>query len=281
MYSPESHIEIEEGDSILKDLTKLPITPYPVNSRSKNLKSLKNNSLSGRAFLNRFDLLMNLNEQTKSIPEVSFMNLLDANYLTNYLHSNNFTRTKNFFRGMIDDSVSLLDDSGWNLHFQPYYKQSSGEFQLFFELQVHNNRSEKLFIMAPRLFSDEGIEFMNPEELSANLEIPPKEQINLSLCLQISQMDLPLVHPPLFVFFAFGKSEFDNLLEKGETNLRMYKKMVALPINICKFMIFPSMADFEVLDTLTLTEEMMISNKKITLIDLKKIFPNLSEFFVL
>lgn len=232
-------------------------------------------SLSGRAFLNRFDILMRLNEETKKNPDVSFPGLLDSKYLTNELFQKKPTLARAFFRGMVDDSLVLLEEASLRMSCQSFYRVNPSDFQLFLEIQVLNQRSERLFLMAPRFFGGDPITLANPEEIDGNLEVAPGEQLNLSLCLKVSQMDLPLTLPPLLVFFSFSKNEFDQLLRNNSKDFLLQKRTLPLPVNILKFMTFPDSPDFSLVETLNLTEEMMISNNRIQLSDLKKVFPNL------
>jgi hypothetical protein len=266
---------VEESESITKDLRKV-----PGDQKHRIFDHTKNDSLSGRAFLNRFDILMKLNEETKKQPQISFPSLLDSKYLTNELFQKKPSGARGFFRGMVDESMVLLQEASLKILCQSFYRQNPGNFQLFLELQVFNLLSEKVFLMAPRFFGGEAIELVNPEEIDGNLEIPAGEQINLSLCLEVSQMDLPLALPPLFVFFSFSKSEFDDLLQNKRKDFLIQKRTLALPINILKFMTFGEGSDFSLVDSLSLTEEMMISNSRVKLSDLKQIFPNLGTFDV-
>ena len=221
---------------------------------------------------------MKLNDETKRDLQISFPNLLDAKYLTAELHQQNPARTRAYFRGMVDDSTVLLEETTLRVHCQSFYRSNPGDFQLFLELQVFNPLSEKIFLMAPRFFGEEAVVLANPEEIDGNLEIPPGEKINLSLCLKISQMDLPLTLPPLLVFFSFSKSEFDTLLQNKPNDFLIHKKLIALPVNILRFMTFAENSDFSLVETLNLTEEMMISNNRINFLDLHLIFPNLGTF---
>jgi hypothetical protein len=181
---------------------------------------------------------------------------------------------------MIDDSCILIDEASLKIKCQPFYRQNPGDFQLFLEMQVMNPLSEKVYLMAPRFFGGDSILLSNPDEIDGNLEIPAGEQINLSLCLSISQIDLPLTLPAVLVFFSFSKSEFDELLKKKSNDFLMHKRTLALPINILKFMTFSESDDFSLVETLNLNEEMMISNHRIKLSDIHRLFPNLGKFMI-
>lgn len=263
---------MEESESITKDLRRVSVSP-----RLSSIPPRPKTSLSGRAFLNRFDILMRLNDETKKSPDVLFQNLLDAKYLTSEVNQNNSARTRAFFRGMVGESCHLLSEATLGIKCQSFYRKNPSDFQLFLELQVTNPLSEKVFMMAPRFFGGNSVVLSNPDEIDGNLEIPPREQINLSLCLQIGQIDLPLTLPPVLVFFAFSKSEFDELLEKKVSDFSAHKHVLPLPVNILRFMTFSESQDFSLVDTLNLIEETMISNNYLRLSDLKKIFPNLGK----
>lgn len=219
---------------------------------------------------------MELNNATKKESDIGFNQLLDPLSLSKKIYFNDPAKVKRYFRGMVEDKARILSSGLVHVDVQSFYRSHPTEFEVFYQLQISNTGKQPVFIMGPQIKSLETLEILEGPSAQGNLEVSPQESIRLSVRVRISQMDLPLGLPALFCFFLFTRSEFSQLVgQKTRPLLASFRKQAPLPFNICKFLKFPREVDFSVLTSLSMTEEMMVSNPLVQLDDLKIIFPNL------
>jgi hypothetical protein len=267
---------VEEDESFIEQLKE----NYQVNRSKRKIKrdTVPDKKLFGTSLLKRFDLLMNINEESRNYNDISFYSLLNYNYFNKHISQNNEDQSKAFFRGMTQDTCQLVSINGLEITCKSFYKKFLTEFKIFYEIEIFNSKLEKVFIMVPKIYTDEGMEVLNSEEYEENIQISPSERISLPVSISISQVNLPLSNPPLFLFFLFSQSELDFMISSpSNKNIIHSKKILALPYNICKFLTYPVCTDFSIIETMRVTQEIMISNKNITLYNLKCIFPNLRK----
>lgn len=267
---------VEEDESFIEHLKE----NYQANKSTRKITPNinPNKKLFGTSLLKRFDLLMNINEESRNYNNISFYSLLNYNYLNKNIYQNDENQSRIFFKGMIQDSCQLIHMNGISIVCKSFYKKYLTEFKIFYEIEIFNSKLEKVFVMVPKIYVDEGMDILNAQEYEENIEISPQERATLPITISISQMNLPLSNPPLFLFFLFTQSELDHIISLPSTkNITHSKKILPLPYNICKFLTYPLCTDFSIIETMTVTEEIMISNKNITLYDLKSIFPNLRK----
>ena len=234
--------------------------------------------MTGIAFLNRFDLLMRLNEETKKPLDINPMQLLNPQYFQQHIGGDSSgQKVKSFFRGMIDDSLLALEEEGLRIVIQISYSQTSVEFTCHYELQIYNERAEKIFMMCPRLFHEDGITFENEDVFTNNLEVPPKQSLRIPLNLKVGQVDLGNFFPSVMSFFVFSKSELEGAIQGYDQDFERFSKKICLPVNLTRFFVFYPNGDFTVVGNLKLTEEMKILNPRLNLADIKMLLPNLSR----
>lgn len=223
---------------------------------------------------------MELNNATKKDSDIGFNQLLDPISLAQKIYIKDKSGVKKYFRGMVEDSGRIFNSSRVLIDVKSFYRIHPTEFEVFYQLRIFNNSKEPVFLMGPQIKSLATLEVIEGPSAQGNIEVTPNESIRLSVRLKILQMDLPLGLPALFCFFLFTRSEFNNLISrKIRPQFGSYMKKAPLPFNICKFLKFPRDIDFSVLSSLTMTEEMMVSNAEVQLDDLKIIFPNLGILF--
>lgn len=282
---------VEEGESEMRDLDELDLTRVsnfepPLRARGGffggntgiQVSAKKNKSLTGTAFLNRFDVLMQLNETVASPKLIEHSKLLQPKYLESIVESMSAKRLQSFFRGLLDTSCVIFEENGLRMVASPVYTSSVSSFTAHVKLQIYNERAEKLIIMSPRLDFNSGLREADEEVFASNLEIEKGHSKTVSFALEADQADLTSFFPVMLEFFLFTKSEFESTINRQRRDFDRWKKRVVFPLNLLKFLGCESGADFEVVSTLKLNEEISVNNPRLLLSDLKKLFPNLSKW---
>lgn len=292
-HRPGSMQYVEEGESVVRNLDELDLTrvsqmEQPLQNQAffnraprayvtGAPKTTKNRSLTGTAFLNRFDVLMQLNETAMSPKLVEHSKLLQPKYLETLREPTSAKGLPSFFRGMLDPSSVIFEENGLRMVASPVYTSSASTFTAHVKLQIYNECAEKLILMSPRLDCASGLRLVDEEIFSNNLEVEKGQSKTLSFALEADQADLLSFFPCLLEFFLFSKSEFESTINRRQRDYDRWKKRVVFPLNLLKFLGCETGADFDVISTLKLNEEVVINNKNLLLKDLKKLFPNLGR----
>ena len=221
---------------------------------------------------------MQLNETPSKEPQLDYSNLLEPKYLQAVMNNQSPQKLKSFYRGMLDVSSVLLQEDGIRLVATPLYTSNNSCFTIVYKLQIYNERTEKLFLMSPRLNSHSDLR-LGEEAFRENIEVGPGQSKAISFSVEAEQADLVCCHPFVFEFFLFSKSEFEGTLDRKLVDRERWKKKLVFPVNLIKFLGFEKGADFGVVGTLKLHEEILVNNQQLHLKDLQKLFPNLGILF--
>jgi hypothetical protein len=238
---------------------------------------MENKSLTGTAFLNRFDVLMQLNETSMKPKNIEYSQLLQPKYLESVLETTSPNKLQSFYRGMVDPSSVVFQEEGLRLVATPLYTNNNSVFTLNFKLQIYNERTEKLIMMSPRLDHDPNFRLIEGDCFLNNLEIGQGQSNTVSFTLEADQSDFGSCLPLMLEFFLFSKSEFENTINRRHAQYDRWKKKVVFPVNLLKFLNCETGADFGVVSTLKLNEEIHVNNQGLFLRDLQKLFPNLGK----
>jgi hypothetical protein len=178
---------------------------------------------------------------------------------------------------MLDASSVLFEDDGLRIVSAAVYTTSPSNFSVLYKVNIYNERTEKIILMSPRLDFHMNLRLLDGECFDRNIEIEQGQSKALSFSIQADQADLASCYPFTFSFFLFSQSEFENTVSRRHSEYDRWKKTVVFPLNLLKFLSFEYGADFGVVETLKLNEELVVSNQRLHLKDLQTLFPNLGR----
>ena len=235
--------------------------------------------LKGSHFVNRFDLLMRLQERSKQELNINLNRVLDPAYLQSNIFFKKPDLVQTIFRSLISNKNTILDLETLKISSEIEYFTQPNCFLADVKLILTNHSALPVLVSNIKLKFQDFLTVKGDLEMQDYLQIQGLKEEIISFRISVKKTDLLRFNPPVLSLFAFSQNEMAKIRQGKKTDLDLFRHVICVPLNITRFLNYVEGPDFSVLGSLQMVDQCLLVNHSIDLEVLSNLFPHLSNIY--